>query len=143
MNLGYIVALNLNKDHSLTEFYICTPYVMANSQNMRCCAFPLLSETRWVLAIATVGVQVSIKLTVFASRITSIGNDVSLTSGVLQQLEELMTQEATDDDDTGIFSQASLKSSAEACARIFHGIKGEMKAASKQLCMGSQATHQQ
>lgn len=47
-----------------------------------------------------------------------------------------MTQKATADDDTGIFSQASLmttKSSAEACARIFHGIEGEMKAASKQL----------
>lgn len=112
---------------------------------LKTCAFPLLSETRWVLAIVTVGVQVSIKLTdiVFASQIstasdrnTSIGNDVSLTSGVLQQLGELMIQKATADDDTGIFSQASLmttKSSAEACARIFHGIEGEMKAASKQL----------
>ena len=41
-----------------------------------------------------------------------------------------MTKKATDDDDTSIFSQAllmTIKSSAEACARIFHGIEGEMK----------------
>lgn len=103
----------------------------------------VVSISASVLAIATVGVQVSIKLIAFASQIstasdrsTSIGNDVSLTSGVLQQLEELMTQKATDDDDTGIFSQASLvttKSSAEACARIFQEIEKGMKTASEQL----------
>lgn len=103
----------------------------------------VVSISASVLAIATVGVQVSIKLIAFASQIstasdrsTSIGNDVSLTSGVLQQLEELMTQKATDDDDTGIFSQASLvttKSSTEACARIFQEIEKGMKTASEQL----------
>lgn len=103
----------------------------------------VVSISASVLAIATVGAQVSIKLIAFASqvstasdRITSVGNDVSLTSGVLQQLGELMTQKATDDDDTSIFSQASLvttKSSAEACARIFQAIEKEMKAASEQL----------
>lgn len=41
-----------------------------------------------------------------------------------------MTKKATDDDDTSIFSQASLmtiKSSTEACAMIFHGFEAKMK----------------
>lgn len=95
-----------------------------------------------VLAIATVGVQVSIKLIALhlrsALHLIEAHPSVMtyLISGVLQQLGELMTQKATDDDDTSIFSQASLmttKSSAGACARIFHGIEGEMKAVSEQL----------
>lgn len=56
--------------------------------------------------------------------------------GYIVALNEDHAQKATDDDDTSIFSQASLmttKSSAEACARIFHGIEGEMKAVSEQL----------
>lgn len=85
----------------------------------------VVSISASVLAIATVGVQVSIKLIAFASQIstasdrsTSIGNDVSLTSGVLQQLGELMTQKATDDDDR----------------YLQPGITGDYKVLSRGLC---------
>ena len=58
-----------------------------------------ISVAASVLAIATAGVQVSIKLVSLSNqvatarnRITSIGNDVSLTASILQQLAELMTK---------------------------------------------------
>ena len=97
-----------------------------------------------IISVATAGVQISIKLITLASqistaseRISSIGNDVSLTSGVLRQLGDLMTQKAADND-TGIsiFSQGGLettKSSASMCQRIFEEIDKAMKKASEQL----------
>jgi len=54
-----------------------------------------------ILGIATAGVQVSIKLATLSSqistapdRLSAIGNDVSLTSAVLQQLTDLMKSES-------------------------------------------------
>ncbi|KAI9849541.1 MAG: hypothetical protein M1830_007110, partial [Pleopsidium flavum] len=56
-----------------------------------------VSTAASIIAIASAGVQISIKLIGFASQvrtaqkiINAIGNDVSLTSGVLQELAELM-----------------------------------------------------
>lgn len=88
--------------------------------------------------------QISIKLITLATqistaseRISSIGNDVSLTSGVLQQLGELMTQKSADDNaGISIFSQGGLettKTSASMCQRIFEEIDTAMKKASEQL----------
>ena len=88
--------------------------------------------------------QISIKLITLASQIStasesisSIGNDVSLTSRVLHQLGELMTQKAADNDiGISIFSQEGLettKSSASMCKRIFEEIDQAMKKASEQL----------
>ncbi|KAK3167417.1 hypothetical protein OEA41_010544 [Lepraria neglecta] len=57
-----------------------------------------------IVGIASAGVQIAIKLVTLATqistaseRVSSIGNDMSLTSGVLHQLGELMTQKTTDD----------------------------------------------
>ena len=97
-----------------------------------------------IISIATGGVQISIKLITLASqigtaseRISSIGNDVSLTSGVLQQLGELMTQKSADDDvGISIFSQGGLettKTSANMCRRIFEEVDTALKKASGQL----------
>ena len=95
-----------------------------------------------VIGIATAGVQVSIKLVTLATqistaseRITSIGNDVSLTSGVLRQLGELMTQKTTDDG-MSIFSEGGLettRASATACERIFLEVEMEAGKASEQI----------
>ena len=64
-----------------------------------------------IVGIATAGAALSIKLVTLATqistaaeRVSSIGSDISLTSGVLHQLGELMTQKTTDDG-ISIFSQ--------------------------------------
>lgn len=95
-----------------------------------------------IISIATAGIQVSIKLVTLSTqissapeRVSSIGNDVSLTSGVLHQLGELMTQKATDDG-VGIFSQGGLettRASAAMCERIFKEVEKEIEKASEQL----------
>lgn len=95
-----------------------------------------------IVSIATAGVQISIKLVTLATqistasdRISSIGNDVSLTSGVLHQLGEWMTQKTTGDG-ISIFSQGGLEStriSAAMCERIFLEVEREAKKASEQL----------
>lgn len=95
-----------------------------------------------LVGIAGAGFQIVIKLYTLAThistasdRISSISNDVSLTSGVLQQLGELMTQKA-DDDGTTIFSQSGLettKTSAAMCEKIFKDIEQASKDASKQI----------
>lgn len=130
VNLGYVVASdNITRGAASRVLYTLRPI-------LRTCAaarFPsqgkfvamgVVSISASVLAIATVGVQVSIKLIAFASQIstasdrsTSIGNDVSLTSGVLQQLGELMTQKATEDD-----------------RYLQPGITGDYKVLSRGLC---------
>lgn len=97
-----------------------------------------------IVGIATAGVQVSIKLVTLATqistasdRVSSIGNDVSLTSGVLHQLGELMTQKGTGDGDgVSILNQHGLETtrvSAAMCQRIFQDIEKEVKNASEQL----------
>ena len=95
-----------------------------------------------ILAIATAGVQTSIKLTSFsnqvttaADRIRSIGSAVSLTSNVLQQIGELMTS-SDGNAATSIFNNNSLRTtqaSAEACERIFQALKDVLMKSSKQL----------
>ena len=95
-----------------------------------------------IVGLATAGVQISIRLVTLSNqistaseRISSIGNDVSLTSGVLQQLGELMTQKAARDG-VSIFSQSGLETtmtSASMCERIFTEIEAKIKAASEQI----------
>ena len=89
-----------------------------------------------IIGIATAGVALSIKLVTLATqistaseRVSSIGNDISLTSGVLHQLGELMTQKTTNDG-ISIFSGVGLestKSSAAVCERIFQAIEKEIR----------------
>lgn len=97
-----------------------------------------------ILGIATAGVQISIKLVTLATqistaadRVSAIGNDVSLTSGVLRQLGELMTQRGTGDGDgVDILNQHGVETTRTAalmCERIFQEIQKEVKKASEQL----------
>ena len=64
-----------------------------------------------IVGIAGAGVKIAITLVTLANqistaseRVSSIGNDISLTSGVLQQLGDLMTQK-TSGDSTSILLQ--------------------------------------
>ena len=64
-----------------------------------------------IVGIAGAGVKISITPVTLATqfstaseRVSSIGNDISLTSGVLQQLGDLMTQK-TSHDSTSILLQ--------------------------------------
>ena len=95
-----------------------------------------------LLSIGTIGSQVAIKLYTLASRIgtasdriSSISKDVSFTSSILQQLGELMTQDATDNG-TSIFSRVALdttRASAAMCEEVFNAIEQAAKDASKQV----------
>ncbi|KAL8925107.1 MAG: hypothetical protein Q9172_002374 [Xanthocarpia lactea] len=79
--------------------------------------------------------NVQIKISTAVERISSISNEVSLTSGVLQQLSELMTTKATHDGTT-IFSQGGLdttRKSAAMCENIFKDIDQAAKDASQQI----------
>lgn len=91
-----------------------------------------------IVGIATAGIKVSIKVVTLASqvstaadRISSLGNDVSLTSAILHQLGDLMSQKTTDSG-LPLFSKAGLestKSSAEICQNIFEELeRGTAKA---------------
>ncbi|KAL8732256.1 MAG: hypothetical protein Q9166_002828 [cf. Caloplaca sp. 2 TL-2023] len=95
-----------------------------------------------LVGIGAAGCQIAIKLYTLATqistasqRISSISNDVSLTSGVLKELGEFMTRE-TADDGTTIFSQSGLdttRRSAVICENIFHEIEQAARDASEQL----------
>ena len=95
-----------------------------------------------LVGIGAVGCQIAIKLYALATqistasdRISSISNDVSLTSSVLQQLGELMQRRAADDG-ISIFSESGLettKTSAIMCKNIFKAIEQALKEASEQL----------
>ena len=101
-----------------------------------------LSIAASIVGVAGAGIQISIRLVTLATqistaseRISSIGNDISLTAGVLHQLEDLMTQK-TPEDGISIFSKGGLettKTSAAMCDRIFHEVDKEAKKASEQL----------
>lgn len=101
-----------------------------------------------IVAIASAGVQISIKLITFASQvktaqktINAIGNDVSLTSGVLQELGELMKKKKPNQE-VSIFSEGALRitqSSARICQGIFDEIETELGKATKQLTGKSSA----
>ncbi|KAL8724853.1 MAG: hypothetical protein Q9181_006647, partial [Wetmoreana brouardii] len=105
-------------------------------------AAPATTPEKSDRGIGAAGCQIAIKLYTLATqistasdRISSISNDVSLTSGVLQQLGELMTQKAADDGTT-IFSQSGLettKTSAAMCEAIFKDIEQAAGEASKQI----------
>lgn len=95
-----------------------------------------------IVALATAGVAIAIKLITLATqistaseRVSSIGNDISLTAGVLHQLGELMTQK-TIDDGISIFSQGGLettRTSAAMCQKIFEEVERELKKATEQI----------
>ncbi|KAL8790422.1 MAG: hypothetical protein Q9213_000574 [Squamulea squamosa] len=95
-----------------------------------------------LIGIGSAGCQIAIKLYTLATqvstasaRISSVSNDVSLTSGVLKELGEFMTREAANGA-TSIFSQTGLdttKSSATICESIFNDIEQAAKEASEQL----------
>ena len=95
-----------------------------------------------IVGIATAGVQVSIKLVTLATqvstasdRISAIANDISLTSGALHQLGELMNRR-TADNGVGILNQDGLETtrvSAAMCERVFQEIEKEVKRASEHL----------
>ena len=95
-----------------------------------------------LLGVGTAGCQIAIKLYTLATqvstasqRISSISNDISLTSIVLQELGEFMTREAAEDG-ISIISQSGLehtKNSVVVCENIFKEIEQAAKDASKQL----------
>lgn len=95
-----------------------------------------------LVGIGAAGCQIAIKLYTLATqistaseRISSISNDVSLTSGVLQELGEFMTREMANND-MSIFSQSGLettKRSAAMCENIFKEIEQAVKDASQQI----------
>lgn len=95
-----------------------------------------------LVGLGTAGCQIAIKLYTLASqistasqRISSVSNDISLTSGVLKELGEFMTRE-TATGGTSIFSQSGLettKTSAAICESIFSEIEQAAKEASEQL----------
>lgn len=95
-----------------------------------------------LVGIGAVGGQIAIKLYTLAAqistasdRISSISNDVSLTSSVLQQLGELMNQKAANGG-ISIFSQSGLettKTSATMCENIFKTIEQAARDASEQI----------
>ena len=109
-----------------------------------------VSAAASILGIATVGIQISIKLITFSNqigtaprRIRHIGNDVSLTSGVLQQLGDLMQQQGSETDDKiTIFSEGGLlttRASATTCKVIFEQLEEALMKASRQIRGGSGA----
>lgn len=92
-----------------------------------------------IVGIATAGIQVSIKVVALAgqvstaaNRVSAIGNDISLTSNILQQLGELITEKNSGG--TGsILNRGGLettRSSAEICKRIFLEVEEEFAKAS-------------
>ncbi len=93
-----------------------------------------------IIAIATAGIQVSIKIVALAGqvktapdRVSSIGNDVSLTSAILHQLGDLMCEKTTNASHT-IFTEQGLqttKTSAEICRKIFEEVEKETAKASE------------
>ena len=94
-----------------------------------------------LISIGAAGCQIAIKLYTLATqigtasgRISSISNDIFLTSGVLQQLGELMSQKTNES--TSIFTQSGLeitKTSAGMCENIFNDIEKALREASEQI----------
>ena len=103
-----------------------------------------ISVAASIIGIAEAGFQIATKLITLATqistasdRVSSIGNDISLTSGVLRQLGELMNHnQKTTDDGISIFKEDGLeltRKSAAACERIFLEVRVEAMKASKQI----------
>lgn len=95
-----------------------------------------------LVGISTAGCQIAVKLYALATqmgtasdRISSISNDVSLTSSILQQVGDLLRQQETDES-VNIFSHDGLetaKASAKVCRRIFQRIDAAAREASEQI----------
>ncbi|KAL8655718.1 MAG: hypothetical protein Q9210_000699 [Variospora velana] len=95
-----------------------------------------------LVSIGAAGCQIAVKLYTLATqintaseRVSSISNDIFLSSGVLQQLGELLTQK-TDTDGITIFTQSSLditRTSASICEKIFKEVEKALKDASEQI----------
>lgn len=101
-----------------------------------------VSAAASILTIATTGIQVSIKLATLSSQISNasdhvsaIGNDISLTSGVLQELGELVKQDVRNVNNHVFCPRAleMVRTSAVVCERVFVEIKKEIGKASKQM----------
>ena len=96
-----------------------------------------------IVGIATAGIQVSVKVVTLADQIStaaecisSIGNDVSLTSAILHQLGDLMSQKKTSGGSLPVFSKDGLESiinSAEECQKIFVEIERQTAKASNMI----------
>ena len=95
-----------------------------------------------VLAIATAGVQISIKLVSFSNqvatapnRIRSIGTDVSITSNILQQLSELIVKSEEQEAVSFFINDGiqNIQASAGACQAIFVELENALKRSSKEL----------
>ena len=94
------------------------------------------------IGIATAGIQVSIKVVTLASqvstaseRVSAIGNDVSLTSSILQQLGELI-KEGNGSGNPSILNKSGLELmsiSAEVCKRVFRELEEEVSRASQMI----------
>ena len=101
-----------------------------------------LSVAASIAGIATAGIQVSIKIVTLAGqvstaseRISAIGNDISLTAGILHQLGELTNQKSTNGDHF-VFNKEGLettKTSAQVCRRIFEEVERETAKASDSI----------
>ena len=101
-----------------------------------------ISVAASILAIAGAGIKISVELITFATRvdtasdrIAAIGNDVSVTAGVLQQLGELLREKPSRTEGT-LFSEGGLRTtqtSADICGKVFKDLEEAVVAASWQL----------
>lgn len=101
-----------------------------------------ISAAASIVGIATAGIQISINIVTLAGqistasdRVSSIGNDVSLTSGILHQLGDLMSLK-NHANTCNVFSKGGLettKSSAKICQKVFEELEKETAKASQLL----------
>ena len=101
-----------------------------------------LSAAASILAIAGAGISISIKLINFTDqvstapkRIRSVGTDVSVTAGTLQQLGELMDKSLMNNS-TGMFRPdqvRNIEASSIECKEIFDQLEGILSKANQQL----------
>lgn len=104
-----------------------------------------VSAAASIIGVANAGLQVSIKLVTLASqirtapqRISAIADDISLTSGILHQLADLINHSVKNEDgkEDNIFSAGGLQTAqalADTCIRLFEEIENDLKKASQQI----------
>lgn len=101
-----------------------------------------VSGTASILAIASAGIQISLKLIAFADqvgtapkRIQDVGTDVSVTAGTLRELGELM-EKLPPKKSAGMFKPdqvQNIEASSTRCKTIFDELKNILAKASQQL----------